>query len=304
MNKFIEILGGGVLALSSVCAHAEISYFPDAVFDSESGLYWRLFETLEQGEAAGFSWASVDQTADLFLHYAPPDANGTLPGYDPDWGGILSYTTSGDGMSYSFTWESSYDYDNYLPPLLSDPLGYSISYGTPGPHSPMTDALLAQVSGDNQEAVTVLLRDVTQADQYGWIAGEVEGIIDPPSQSIDDCPCPFYDERTAAITMVDYYNDDGSLNIAGYLMVSSVPEPTPPALFLAGIAGIALRRKLTQVCAPRLGRGKGCGHARHACRTAGFRLGNARADLEVRLDASRSETRLSGSEWSRTSRSY
>lgn len=252
MNKFIEILGGGALALSSVCAHAEISYLPNAVFDAESGLYWRLFETLDQGQAAGFSWASVDQTANLFLHYAPPDANGTLPGYDPDWGGILSYTTSGDGMSYSFTWESTYMLENYLPPVLSGPFGDTISYGMPAPNSFITHALMVEVSGaeSGDEPVPVLFRKATAADQYGYIYGSVEGIIDPPSESIDVCPCYYYVDGEAF--EVDYYNDDGSLKIAGYLMVSSVPEPSQHVLFLAGIAGIILRRKFINGDASRL----------------------------------------------------
>lgn len=249
MNKFVQVLGGGAaLAICALSANAEISYSPNTVFDTESGLYWRLFETLEEGQSAGFSWASVAQTADLFLHYAPPDAEGTLPGYEPDWGGIVSYTTSGDGMSYAFSWESSYDFENYLPPVLSGPFGYNISYGIPGPRSVMTDVLIAQVSGDNHQAVPVLFRDAIQADQYGWIAGEVEGIIDPPRESIDVCPCYYYDYGDGETKTIDYYNADGTLKTAGYLMVSSVPEPSHHVLFLAGIAGIALRRKLGNVC--------------------------------------------------------
>lgn len=248
MNKFIEILSGGALALSSVCAHAEISYLPNAVFDSESGLYWRLFGTREQGQAAGFSWASVDQTAGLFLHYAPPDAKGELPGYNPDWGGILSYATSGDGMSYSFSWESSDYFDNYLPPILSDPFGHNLAYGGGWPRSLYTEALLASISSEMGRAIPVLFRDARQSDQYGWHAGEVEGIIDPTPESIG-CPCYYLDPRDFTRKTVDYYNDDGTLKTAGYLMVSNVPEPTPQLLFLAGIAGIVLRRR-TQTFTP------------------------------------------------------
>lgn len=250
MNKFVQVLGGGAFALSSICAHAEISYLPNAVFDSQSGLYWRHFETLEQGQSLGFDWASADQTADLFLHYAPPDTDGRLPGYDPEWGGILSYTTSGDGTSYAFTWESTYDLDNYLPPVLSDPFGYNFDYGGGAPYLTHTKVLLTSVSGDMGQGVPVLFRDGLQANQYGWIAGEVEGIIDPTSESLG-CPCYYYDVYTGETAEADYYNDDGGLKVAGYLMVSSVPEPSHQVLFLAGIAGIVLRRRITNVCASR-----------------------------------------------------
>lgn len=251
MNKFIQVLGGGALALPSVCAYAEISYLANAVFDTESGLYWRRFDKLEQGQALGFSWASVTQTADLFLHYAPPDADGNLPGYnhEPGRARILSYTTSGDGMSYAFTWDADYYSLNYLPPVLSNPFGHNIYYGNQ-PFGNYTDALLAWLSGDIGQPVPVLFRDVTYHNQYGYASGAVEGIINPPSESTDVCPpCNYYDPETGFGYPVDYYKNDGSLKVAGYLMVgSSVPEPSHHVLFLAGIAGIALRRKLGNVC--------------------------------------------------------
>ena len=87
MNKSIQMIGIAAMALSAVSAKAALVYSTGEVRDTKSNLSWKYFESLTAGESLGYSPATVGQTSELFLHYAPPNSGGVLPGYTPLWGG-------------------------------------------------------------------------------------------------------------------------------------------------------------------------------------------------------------------------
>lgn len=90
MNKTIQMVVAAVLALSAVSAKAALVYSTGEVRDTQSNLSWKYFPSITAGESLGYSAATVGQTSELFLHYAPPDSGGVLPGYNPPWGGSLT----------------------------------------------------------------------------------------------------------------------------------------------------------------------------------------------------------------------
>lgn len=214
MNKSIQMIGIAALALAAVSAKAELVYTTGKVLDTESNLSWKYFESLTAGESLGYSPATVGQTSALFLHYAPPDSGGALPGYTPSVGGVVDYTTSGDGMMFSISWQGSYyDPKPYVPPSLIDSFGYTFSHDGMGPGSDYWTKLIPFVA-DDVGWLPVLIQSTYAANQYGNIWGNEKGIIDP---GVTD-----------------------AIGASGYLMVSSIPEPSISTLLLLGIGGLGL----------------------------------------------------------------
>jgi hypothetical protein len=243
MNTFARIFGLAAIALCAVDAHAELEYSPSQVFDPESGLSWRVFDTLATGQAAGFAAATVDQTAELFLHYAPPDSGGVLPGYHPlsgdDWtvGKVTDYTTSGNGRSYSVSWEGLYldETGSYRPPSLIN-LGSNVHWeGVPKAEA---GSSLVALALDGVGWSPVLISSTITANQYGLAWGREEGIIDPIPDQFSGCRLSVSEEYGPTCSFI--LDDSGAFKIGGYLMVSSVPEPSIPASLLVGIAGLVL----------------------------------------------------------------
>jgi hypothetical protein len=220
MNKFMRIFGLTAIALCAVDAHAELEYSPNNVFDPESGLSWRVFETLAAGQSAGFSAATVAQTAELFSHYAPQDNGGVLPGYHPAYGNGRDYTMSGNDSSYSVLWESYYfdETGSFLPPSLIN-LGSNVHYGGAMPRFDEVSSLAA-LAFDGVGWSPVLIRSTLAMDQYGSIWGHEEGFIDPNSGQFSGCDVN-WDNRTCSNP---YLDDNGAIKIGGYLMISNVPE--------------------------------------------------------------------------------
>ena len=214
MNKSIQMIGIAAIALSAGNAKATLVYSPGEVRDTQSNLSWKYFESFTAGESSGYSPATVGQTSELFLHYAPPDSGGVLPGYAPTYGGVVDYTTSGDGMMFSISWEGTYyDPKPYVPPSLIDSFGYTISYGGGGPSTDYVSKLTPFVA-DDVGWLPVLVQSTFAANQYGNIWGNEKGIINP---GVAD-----------------------AIGAAGYLMVNSIPEPPISALLLLGIGGLGL----------------------------------------------------------------
>ena len=247
--KLLRLAAVASTTLFATSAQAELVYSSDKVFDTESNLSWKAFEILDAGAAAGYAAASVAQTSELFLHYAPPDSEGVLPGYTPTSGGVTDYVTSSDGTSFAISWQSSYYFvDDYQAPSLLDAFGANISYASVGPYSESGIALIPLIA-DGETWLPVLLRSTGTANQYGDVWGVEEGAINPDS-SLIPIDGIFYECRDFCYEIPNpYFDDTGALKLGGYLMVSSVPEPSNYALFLLGAGSVMLfaqRRRRAQ----------------------------------------------------------
>lgn len=238
--KLLRLATVGSITLFATGAQAVLVYSSGEVFDPESNLSWKAFQTLDAGAAAGYAAASVAQTSELFLHYAPPDSGGVLPGYTNTSSRVTEYITSGDGTSFAISWESYYYTSvGYRPPSLLDAFGFNISYDASGPGIKGGNALIPLVA-DGGAWVPVLLRSTVAGNQYGNVWGVEEGAINPDASLIPvnggftKCDPYCYDIPNP------YFNDTGALKLGGYLMVSSVPEPSNHVLLLIGVGSVML----------------------------------------------------------------
>jgi hypothetical protein len=247
MKKSARYLGMFAIIFYSAASHAELIYSPNTVLDTATGTTWRAYSTVEAGLSNGFKPATVDQTAALFLHFAPPDSGGKLPGYNPEVGGIKSMVTSEDGTSFSLSYESSYLYKGSSPPSLIDAFGYNVEFGGQGPGSYRIFSLVGLVQ-DGDSWASVLIRDSGAANQYGKVWGNNLGVINPAENlflGLTDyfiCMngCSHFDGNP-------YLDSSGAIKLGGYLMVSSVPELPPAISLFTGLMLLSLLVKTNRL---------------------------------------------------------
>ncbi|HEY6527867.1 MAG TPA: hypothetical protein VIZ65_04165 [Cellvibrionaceae bacterium] len=239
MKIFSRCLGVFTLFFFSAISHAELIYSPKTVLDTATGTTWREYSTLEAGILNGFKPATVEQTATLFLDYAPRNSGGKLPGYNPEVGGVISMMTSEDGTSFSISTDSSWYYKRFYPPSLLDAFGHNVEYG--GGFGYHVSSLLSLVKdGDGWASVLIQHNDVN--NQYGEARSYLIGVINPSEELFQ-----WYEDYYIVCPDICYvhegnpYRDvSGALKIGGYLMVSSVPElPSIISLF-AGVLCLSL----------------------------------------------------------------
>jgi hypothetical protein len=231
MKIFSRNLGVFTLLFCSAISHAELIYSPKTVLDSATGITWRAYSTVEAGLLNGFKPATVEQTATLFLDYAPLNSGGKLPGYNPEVGGVTSMITSEDGTSFSVSTDSSYHYKGFNPPSLLDAFGHNVEYGGGGGYH--VSSLLSLVK-DGDGWASVLIQHNGHNNQYGEAFSDLIGVINPSEKLFQ-----WYEDYYSVCPDICYvqegnpYRDvSGALKIGGYLMVSSVPElPSIISLF-------------------------------------------------------------------------
>ncbi|HEY6527868.1 MAG TPA: hypothetical protein VIZ65_04170 [Cellvibrionaceae bacterium] len=240
MKKSARCLGIFAIIFYSAASHAELIYSPNTVLDTATGTTWRAYSTVEAGLSNGFKPATVDQTAALFLDYAPLNSGGKLPGYNPEVGGIKSMTTSEDGTSFSVSYDSSYLYEGSSPPSLLKAFGHNVEFGGSGPGVEGVLSLVGLVQ-DGNSWTSVLLRHSGAADQYGKTWGTIVGVIDPPDELF--LGIKEYVVCSGGCTHFDgnpYLDSSGAVKLGGYLMVSSVPELPPAISLFAGLLLLSL----------------------------------------------------------------
>ena len=216
MYRFIQIIGIAALTLLAGSSRAELVYSWGQVRDTDSHLSWKYFKSLTEGQSLGYSPATVGQTSELFLHYAPPDSGGVLPGYTPTPGWrVVDYITSGDGMMFSLSWQDDYYYQTvFFPPSFLDSFGYTSRYFSAGAGAVYERTILGALVADDTGWVPVKIESSYDQNHYGYVWGTEKGIINP---GVAD-----------------------AIGASGYLMVRSIPEPSISTLMLLGIGGLGL----------------------------------------------------------------
>ena len=141
----------------------------------------------------------------------PPTVEVCYP-VTPPFGGGVDYTTSGDGMMFSVSWKTTYyDGGQISPPSLIDSFGYTSSYGIDdGSFAWNSWAKLIPYVADGAGWLPVLIKSTEAWNQYGNIWGNEKGIINP---GVAD-----------------------AIGASGFLMVTSIPEPSISTLMLLGPA--------------------------------------------------------------------
>jgi hypothetical protein len=241
-TSVMRIVAGSVLVagcLASGSAAASLIYSGRTIFDPLTEFDWQLFDSVEKGALQGYRVASDSQLSELFLHYAPHDNGGELPGYEkPEYGGV-ELTTREDGRMFNVRWRAS-SYGNYSHPPSLLALGASFGFGD-GYMVPNTKVLLAKVDSSDGY-LDVLLRSSNSADQYGSVEGREEGYIAPELSVIqgdhwwEEFYCQIWDCSWDGLN--PYLTETGDFRSSGFIMVS-VPEPSTYLLMLPGLLVIS-----------------------------------------------------------------
>jgi hypothetical protein len=241
MKHLLSVVLTPLLIIGYGNTSAGLIYSPSVVTDTETMLSWSLFNLQENGDSQGYRVATIQETAQLFLHYAPPDSGGVLPDYNPSFGGVSHYNTSGDGMSFSVSWESCWHETclNTQPPTLLNALESTVAFDLICGHE---EGLIALVSNEIDFS-QVLLTSNHFSNQYEMSWGAESGII---SESIE----PYLPIHNYDYTLVSkpsshpypnpYYTENHEVRIGGYLMVRSVPEPEVWKMVLLGLTGLTI----------------------------------------------------------------